>query len=91
MSTAPFRGAEKKRCNKNPCARILHECCSRPMLYLHKAALPPRRKEMVDSLPAPQFPPPPDYAPFREGPFKFTMGLQPLDFQILIIQIEAPL
>ena len=36
---------------------------------------------MLDSLPLPQFPPSPDYAPFREGPFKLTMGLQPLDLR----------
>jgi hypothetical protein len=28
-----------------------------------------------------QLPPAPDYSPFREGPFKLAMGLQPLDLQ----------
>lgn len=36
---------------------------------------------MTDSLPSSSLPPPPDYAPFREGPFKLVMGLQPLDLQ----------
>ncbi|MGE0682302.1 MAG: DUF3445 domain-containing protein [Candidatus Binatia bacterium] len=36
---------------------------------------------MVSSLVTPSLPPPPDYSPFREGPFKLALGLQPLDLQ----------
>lgn len=36
---------------------------------------------MVSALVTPPLPPLPDYSPFREGPFKLAMGLQPLDLQ----------
>lgn len=36
---------------------------------------------MTASALAPTFPPPPDYVPFRAGPFRLVAGLQPLDLQ----------
>ncbi len=40
-----------------------------------------RKKPVNDHIVTAQLPPTPDYAPFREGPFKLAMGLQPLDLR----------
>lgn len=50
------------------------------MLSLLQKTAGPRRRIGVNAR-APFFPPTPDYVPFRAGPFRLAMGLQPLDLQ----------
>lgn len=62
----------------------LHECANLPgfdRTPLHGSGALPRKECMVSAVVTPQLPPPPDHSPFREGPFKLAMGLQPLDLQ----------